>query len=71
MRNPHARDTGKHETLTLSEWFREHFIDSAVYLAGALQWTADSAQNWTEDWRKPGGWHWNLTTRSPESAWLN
>jgi hypothetical protein len=27
---------GPHEALTLSEWFYEHLIDSAVYLAGAF-----------------------------------
>src|ERR1700684_642245 len=36
---------GTHEALTLSEWFREHFIDSAVYLAGALRWIAISTKS--------------------------
>jgi hypothetical protein len=67
----YARDTGTQKALTLCPKFREHFIDSAVYLAGASQWITDSARNWTEDWRKPVGWHWNLSTPSPESAWLN
>jgi hypothetical protein len=34
-----------HEALTLSEWFCEHFIDSAVYLAGALRWIAISTKS--------------------------
>ena len=36
---------GTHEALTLSEWFYEHFIDSAVYLAGALRWIAISTKS--------------------------
>jgi hypothetical protein len=36
---------GRHEALTLSEWFYEHFIDSAVYLAGALRWIAISTKS--------------------------
>jgi hypothetical protein len=36
---------GTHEALTLSEWFYEHFIDSAVCLAGALRWIAISTKS--------------------------
>ena len=36
---------GTHEALTLSEWFYEHFVDSAVYLAGALRWIAISTKS--------------------------
>jgi hypothetical protein len=39
---------GTHEALTLSEWFYEHLIDSAVYLAGALRWIAISTKSYTE-----------------------
>ena len=40
-----ARDTGRHEALTLCLKFSEHFIDPVVYLAGASQWITDSARN--------------------------
>ena len=36
---------GTHEALTLSEWFYEHFNDSAVYFAGALRWIAISTKS--------------------------
>jgi len=42
------REAGKHKVLTLCLKFCEHFIESAVYLAGASQWIADNTQNQTE-----------------------
>jgi hypothetical protein len=57
--------------LTLCLKFCEHFIESAVYLAGASQWIADNTQNWTEGWHKLVDWHRNPTTPSREIAWLS
>jgi hypothetical protein len=58
-----------HEALTLCQQFCEHFNDPAVYMAGARKWIADSAQNWTEGWRKPVDCHWNQATPSRASGW--
>src|SRR5260370_7275061 len=55
--------------LTKYEGVREYFRGFRRLLGGAIECTADTAQNSNASWPRPSDWRWSPQIRIPASGW--